>query len=139
MFFFRFSKAVIYLYSLIGLALLSPDLLANDECELTDEYKAARSQAYSYVKGSDSPYYKCHYTMSEAYFWKAVAKCVSENKKQNIGSDCSRLVSSGQYPVEEADTLHCEVFKPANPKEEFLEMLDYLVSVKNIKKCSSQE
>ena len=95
-------------YCFLLIALVFNDTLASDECTITKAYMDTKIEAFKAIR---EPYNNCRDSMIEAYYWKAVAKCVSEGKGKNIGGGCSHLVSSGSYPREKYDMSHCDIFK----------------------------
>ena len=119
-------------YIFIFLLFFNHLAFGDDNCSLTDEYVEARKEAKEVVT---IPYKKCKSAMREAYYWKAVAYCVSEEKGRNIGGGCSHLVNNGSYPTEYYDIRHCEIlrWKDGDIKRYF----EHLIEERNIKKCKA--
>ena len=113
---------------------ISFNLLADDSCEMTKEYKEARIEAYRTVKGSDSPYSKCKDSMHEALYWKAVSKCKVEEKGKNVGGGCQH-VAVYQIAKEQIDVSHCKVLKPKDWKKEAQAYLEFIIESRKIAKC----
>ncbi|WP_196140456.1 hypothetical protein [Aliikangiella sp. G2MR2-5] len=119
----------------VPILLFSSILIASENCELTEEYKAARTEAFMWIQGSESPFLKCESSVLEAVYWKAVAACVKEGKGKNIGGGCHHMVGHGQYPREDSDDSHCEIFRIEEPKKAMKELLEHYVKVRKIVKC----
>ncbi len=78
---------------------------------MTEEYKEARKNIYFEAKKVHDSYNECRDSIQSAYYWKAVAACAKEGLGKNIGGGCGHLVSYGNYPMEQPDKSHCDVFK----------------------------
>lgn len=120
--------------SIILLLLFSHTLYATEECVRTKEYMIERHKAFKKIR---EPYNKCVDSMHEAYYWKAMAKCRSEGKGENIGGGCGHLVTSGGfgYSAQEIDTSHCNIFKPK--KSDLTDYLNYQIKAGKLKKCKN--
>ena len=112
------------------IAMIFNNTLASDECAITKAYKDARIEVFKAIR---EPYNNCRDSMREAYYWKAVAKCVSEGKGKNIGGGCGHLVSSGSYRTEKYDMSHCDIFKW--DKSDFNNYFEHLIETREIEKC----
>ena len=107
--------------------------LANEECALTkDESRELRKEARDAVIG---PYRDCKDSINEAFYWKAVAECVSAGKGENIGGGCGHMVSYGQYPTELYTDKHCDIFKRETTDIKLY--FELLVKEKTTEKCST--
>ena len=89
----------------------------SESCELTNEYKEARKNIYFAVKKIHDSYNQCRSAIQSAYYWEAVAACAKEGLGKNIGGGCGHLVSNGDYPMEQADKSHCDIFKVSREVE----------------------
>ena len=125
-------------FVLFSLLLFSFELFASESCVLTDEYKAARSDAYKIIKGTESPYSKCVSSIHEASYWKAVAACKVEGKGEGVGGGCQH-VAGYKNSKEKLDVSHCEILKSKNPMQEMKAWLKYTVETKNIAKCKHNQ
>lgn len=127
-------------FILLYIALFSSVTLASESCELTDNYKAARSEAMRAVRGSESAHYKCINSVREAHYWKAVAACEVEGKGEGIGGGCQHISGySFSHNHKESDVSHCEVLKHRDPKKVFEMWLDDIVRTRNIVKCKHNQ
>jgi hypothetical protein len=104
----------------------------SDDCTTTKEFRDAKLEAFRAVR---EPYERCVSSMSEAYYWRAVTKCVADGKGENVGGGCSHLVGNGSYPVEPYDVSHCEVLR--SDKADFEDYLEYLIRMRGIKRCNT--
>lgn len=110
--------------------ILSKNLYAGEECNLTRAYKDAKYDTYTTIK---RPYEQCKNSMKEAYYWKAVAACKKDIDNNKPGTSCGQLVDNGTYPSDKIDISHCKAFKwdPSDIKKH----LDNLVNSGSLTKC----
>lgn len=118
---------------ILALFIFTPDVFAAETCVLTEEYKDLRMEAYDAYR---KPYRACINSMSDAYYWKAVAHCITEGKGEHVGGGCGHLVSYGQYPSEDVDTSHCEAFKYS--MDDVRNYFDAQVENRGVQKCKSK-
>ena len=102
---------------------------------MTDEYKAARKEVYTKSRELAAPFTECKDSMNKAYYWKAVAECSKQGLGKNIGGGCGHLVSYGNFPMEEVDVSHCEIFKV--PIEVIQKYRNELKQQINVQKCKT--
>jgi len=112
----------------------SSPCFSKDECELTDEYKALRSEVSKIVFGNNNSYGQCVNTASKNEYFKALSICVKKGEGKNIAGGCPHIVGRGKY-VNEADISHCKVFYFEPTKEMAIELLDQRSELNKVAKC----
>ena len=100
-------------------------------CELTEEYKQARTNAY---REANEGYRACVASVGAYFHYKAVAKCTKEGRGKNVAGGCYHVAGYEQTKTPE-NSEHCKVLKPT--VEQVKEYFNSVVSEQNITKCSS--
>ena len=108
---------------LLFILLYTTNLYASDTCKFTKAYKDARYDTYENIK---KPYKQCKNSMKEAYYWKAVAKCKTDENNSKAGISCGQLVDTGTYGTDKYELSHCETFKwdPSDIEEHLARLID---------------
>lgn len=122
--------------SYLLLLIIAFNVNASEDCDLTDEYKAARKEAANIAYGSNNGYKKCLNSVSEYEYWVALSKCEEAGDGKNIGGGCAHLVSRGKYSTP-ADSSHCDRFKFEPSQELAKKVLQETVQENNIVKCKN--
>jgi hypothetical protein len=99
-------------------------------CELTEEYKEVRNEV---AKWARYEYQECNSSVSEFYYWKAVAKCKEEGNGENIGGGCQHVAAHTPSDAPRSAYTHCEVLK-VSIDEAKMKLAEYVDHGK-IKKC----
>jgi hypothetical protein len=99
-------------------------------CELTDEYTKARNEV---TKWARYEYQECNSSVSEFYYWQAVAKCKEEGRGENIGGGCQHVAAHTPLNAPPSAYTHCEALK-VSIEEAKAKLSEYVVREK-IKKC----
>ena len=100
-------------------------------CELTEEYKQARTKIH---REANEGYRSCVSSVGAYFHYKAVAKCTEEVRGKNVGGGCYHVAGYEQTSTTK-DSEHCKVLKPTT--EQVKEYFNSVVEEKNITKCSS--
>jgi len=100
---------------------------SSDSCELTEEYKAARREAY---KTAHTSYKACLKSTTDAAYWRDYTECIKQNGK-NTGTYCMHVNQRNKMNPDEIK--HCKILDPTT--EELIEYFHEVVSEKDITKC----
>lgn len=100
-------------------------------CELTKEYREARSQV---VKDSRYAYEACTSSVNAFHYWEEVAQCEKDGRGKNVGGGCQHIVANRVSPVER-NYDHCQDFKVST--DEVKKHFEEYVKFNNITKCST--
>ncbi len=118
-------------YVLALLFLLTPCTYA---CELSDEYKKARSEARKWQRYEHE---ECFHSVSSYLYWQRVAKCKEEERGKNIGGGCQHVAGYEMAgPSLKTLSKHCESLKISNEERE--KALSEHIKQMKIQKCSSK-
>ena len=98
-------------------------------CELSADYKKLRAEVMEEIHSS---YKSCLKSTNSYFFYKAVAKCIEEERGKNIGGGCYHIVG---YEVthDEYELNHCNVLKPTTAQS--IEYLQQVAKDKKMEKC----
>lgn len=82
-------------------------------CELTDEYKAARTV---YVKKAQKEYNECTNAVSSADYWYKYTQCLEAGDGENVGGGCGHLSASpwNKYESLAINNDFCNALKPSS-------------------------
>jgi len=100
-------------------------------CELTKEYREARSQV---VKDSRYAYEACTSSVNAFHYWQEVAQCEKKGRGKNVGGGCQHIIANRVSPVER-NYDHCQGFKITT--EEVKKYFEEYVKFHNITRCST--
>jgi hypothetical protein len=122
----RFKKALcasLFIYSFFSWA---------QACELTDEYKAARSEL---VKSAKKSFHECKNSISQVEQWHAFTQCIKNRDDKALDSTCEHITGHDQKKYEPLgiDGSFCDVLGAST--KELLEIIEEHIKEKSIEKC----
>lgn len=100
-------------------------------CNLTDEYKDARSKI---LKDARYAHNACTSSVSNMHYWKEVSKCEAEGGS-DVGGGCQHTVGYKASIIPESEFDHCEILKIS--WEDIEKYLEEYVEENNITRCSN--
>ncbi|WP_461535288.1 hypothetical protein [Spongorhabdus nitratireducens] len=94
---------------LTGITSFSSAVMA--ECELTDEYKQARTL---YVREARQAYNECVSSVTNADYWYKYVQCIEAGDGKAVGGGCAHLATTSgeKYQSLDIDTDFCTPLKP---------------------------
>lgn len=120
-----------YLKLLLPIYLAFVSISVSAECELTDEYKKARTM---HVQEARKAYDECVKSVSNANYWYKYVQCFEAEDGKGVGGGCGHLAG---YPNDGYKSLginsdFCKVLKPTTEqmKESFYEYVGNVGIVK---------
>ena len=102
-------------------------------CNLTDEYKSLRFEVYQDAR---QEYENCSNSVSNFYYWKAVAECEASGSGGSVKGGCAHTAGYKMGVDLEEKHKHCEVLKPSI--DEVKALFSEVVKEKDIKKCNDK-
>jgi hypothetical protein len=138
----RFKKALcasLFIYSFFSWA---------QACELTDEYKAARSELVKsarselvksarseLVKSAKKSFHECKNSISQVEQWHAFTQCIKNRDDKALDSTCEHITGHDQKKYEPLgiDGSFCDVLGAST--KELLEIIEEHIKEKSIEKC----
>ena len=99
-----------------------------NSCELTEEYKAARIEAYRTMHSS---YSACRKSSRSAAYWRNYVNCI-EQHGENTGTYCKHVNLRKKENPKDA-TKHCEILNPT--AGEVFKYFQEVINEKRITKC----
>jgi hypothetical protein len=122
----RFKKAFcasLFIYSFFSWA---------QACELTDEYKTARSEI---VKSAKKSYHECKNSIFQVEQWHAFTQCIKNRDDKALGSTCGHITGHDQKKYEPLgiDGSFCDVLGAST--KELVEIIEEHIKEKSIEKC----
>ncbi len=113
----------------LAILLMVPIQLAS-ACELTEEYKALRVEIYNDARGA---YTACKDSVSQYWFWKAVADCESQELGTNVAGGCAHIAGYEVGSTAMENREHCAILEPS--ADQIVDMLHAVARDRDVPKC----
>ena len=118
------------LSTILILFCVSNVVLAENSCDLTDEYKILRLKVYRDAKET---YESCRNSVSQYFYGRGVTECESEGGSSKVKGGCYHTAGYTMGVDLEKKHKHCEILKP--DIEQTKEFFKELVIEKKIRMC----